>query len=53
MELMTLKYLQTAKRFQRSEQLNLFQQPQNMFANLVVKPHEKSSMEPFSRLFGS
>jgi len=40
MGLATLKHLQMAKRLHRSEQLNLFQQPQNMFANLVINPHE-------------
>jgi hypothetical protein len=48
---LTLKCLHMAERLHRSKQLDLFQQPQNLFTNLLINPHKKSSMDPFSRMF--
>jgi hypothetical protein len=53
MGLETLKHLQMVKQFHMSKQLDLFQQPEDLFMNLVINPHEKSSMDPFPTLFGS
>jgi hypothetical protein len=53
MEVATLKHLQIVDQLHKSKQLYLFQQPQNLFVNLVVNPHEKSSIDPFFKLYDS
>jgi hypothetical protein len=53
MGLASLKHLQMVEQLHKSKQLDLFQQPQNLFINLVINPHEKSIMDPFPRLSSS
>jgi hypothetical protein len=51
MGLATLKHLQIAKQFQKLEQLHLFQEPQNLFTNIVINSHEKSNTHNFHNVF--